>query len=200
MRRSAADALKTKQSILAASLRAFEAHGWRGATHEVIAEAAGVSRGAVNHHFTSKAELLSQALQHGWEEFGEKLFAQDTSGEDAAQNLRVLLRRYIHWLQDDPDFRALVSTTVIVAPQALDKENSAKSDALDTWRDQIAEGLKPGEPLPAPRELIARSVVIHLQGLAVTAITSPGGLPSHSELERTVDYLVSGFLGADTSL
>lgn len=196
MKRSAEDAWKTKQTILVASLGAFEDHGWRGATFEVIARAAGVSRGALNHHFASKSELLSEALRLGWSEFGDQLFAEDTTSAGAAENLRVLLRRYILWLQDDPKFRALVSTTVIVAPQASGSGNAEKSDALATWKGQIEICLRPLEALPVSRDIIARNVVVFLQGLAVTAITNPDDLPATSELESTVDYLVSGFLGA----
>lgn len=196
MKRSAEDAWKTKQTILEASLGAFEDHGWRGATFEVIARAAGVSRGALNHHFSSKSELLSEALQFGWSEFGDKLFAEDTTSASAAENLRVLLRRYIQWLQNDPKFRALVSTTVIVAPQASSSGNTEKSDALLTWKAQIENCLTPGDVLPVSRDLIARSVVVFLQGLAVTVITNPDDLPTSSEVEANVDYLVHGFLGA----
>ncbi|MCT1804103.1 TetR/AcrR family transcriptional regulator [Kocuria carniphila] len=196
MKRSAEDARKTKQTILGSSLGAFEEHGWRGATFDVIARAAGLSRGALNHHFASKSELLSEALQFGWSEFGDKLFADDTTSASAAENLRVLLRRYIEWLQDDPKFRALVSTTVIVAPQASSSGNAEKSDALTTWKNQIEKCLSLGEPLAVPRDRIARNVVVFLQGLAVTAITNPEDLPSRSELVVTVDYLVHGFLGS----
>lgn len=196
MRRSAEDALKTKQTILGASLGAFENHGWRGATFEVIARAAGVSRGALNHHFASKSELLSEALQFGWSEFGDKLFAEDTTSANPTENLRVLLRRYIQWLQSDPKFRSLVSTTVIVAPQASSSGGAEKSSALLTWKGQIENCLGSVSDLPVSRDLIARNVVVFLQGLAVTAITNPTDLPSKSELEANVDYLVHGFLGA----
>lgn len=195
MKRSAEDAWKTEQTILWASLGAFEDHGWRGATFEVIARAAGVSRGALNHHFASKSALLSEALQFGWSEFGDKLFADDTTSASATENLRVLLRRYIQWLQDDPEFRALVSTTVIVAPQAASSGNAEKSDALASWKSQIENSLKPEDDLPVSRHLIAQSVVVFLQGLAVTAITNPDDLPARSELDSNVDYLVHGFLG-----
>lgn len=196
MKRTAEDAWKTKQAILEASLGAFAEHGWRGATFEVIARAAGVSRGALNHHFASKFALLSEALQYGWSEFGDRLFAEGTTSDSATENLRVLLRRYIQWLQDDPKFRALVITTVIVAPQASSSDNAEKSDALVSWKRQIENSLNAEKDLPVPRDLVARNVVVFLQGLAVTAITNPGDLPARSSLDSDIDYLVHGFLGS----
>ncbi|MDO4254217.1 MAG: TetR/AcrR family transcriptional regulator [Kocuria sp.] len=195
MKRSAEDALRTKQSILVASLGAFESHGWRGATFEVIAREAGVSRGALNHHFTSKFELLSEALQFGWLEFGGRLFAEDTVSVSAREKLQTLLRRYIQWLQVDPKFRALVSTTVIVAPQASRSGNDQKSEALASWKREIEKYLSYTSGLPVSSDFIARNLVVFLQGLAVTAITNPADLPALSELDANVVYLVDGFLG-----
>lgn len=195
MKRSAEDAKKTKQAILVASLTAFEEHGWRGATFEIIARAAGVSRGALNHHFDSKFELLVEALQFGWSKFGDQLFAEDTSTANAADNLRNLLHRYVQWLQDDSQFRSLVATTVIVAPQASGSGSPKKTDALDSWKHNIENCLAPAKDLPVSQHMVARNVVVFLQGLAVTAITHPAELPSKAELQVTVDYLVDGFLG-----
>lgn len=38
--------------------------GWSGATMSVIAERAGVSRGAAQHHFPTRDELLTAAVEH----------------------------------------------------------------------------------------------------------------------------------------
>ena len=46
----------------------FEEKGWRGATFEAISERAGVTRGALHHHFGDKRALLREALSWGWSE------------------------------------------------------------------------------------------------------------------------------------
>ena len=73
MRRTAEDAAKTRVALLEAALIAFEEKGWRGATFEHIAERAGVTRGALHHHFRDKRTLLAEALEWGWSDYGQRL-------------------------------------------------------------------------------------------------------------------------------
>ena len=53
---------------------AFEEKGWRGATFEAISERAGVTRGALHHHFRDKARLVRDALAWGWGEYADRVF------------------------------------------------------------------------------------------------------------------------------
>jgi TetR/AcrR family acrAB operon transcriptional repressor len=58
MRRSKEDSLKTRRSIVLAARRVFAKHGVSRTTMEHIAEAAGVTRGAIYGHFAGKSELF----------------------------------------------------------------------------------------------------------------------------------------------
>src|SRR5262249_18278786 len=62
-----------------AALRVFAARGYRNATLEEVAAAAGVTKGAVYYHFTNKEQLLARALEH----HQQRAFARL---EDALQN------------------------------------------------------------------------------------------------------------------
>jgi AcrR family transcriptional regulator len=195
MRRTAEDAEKTRLALLEAALMSFEEKGWRGATFEHIAERAGVTRGALNHHFRSKPELLSAALEWGWSSYGNRLFTADTV-DDPARWLITLLVEYTTLLQDDPLFRALASTTVLVAPQASDGSPD-KTAALDMWRTRIADILA-GQSTPSTPALSAETtagmVLTVLQGLTVTAVTRPHDLPQPDELSTAMTALVRGLL------
>ena len=59
MRRTKEEAEQTRRSIMAAALDTFNARGIASTTLEHIAEAAGVTRGAIYHHFGDKQALLS---------------------------------------------------------------------------------------------------------------------------------------------
>nr|WP_265808208.1 TetR/AcrR family transcriptional regulator [Nocardia zapadnayensis] len=50
--------------MLDATIRCLVEHGYAGTTTQRIQEAAGVSRGALLHHFPSKSELLVAAIHH----------------------------------------------------------------------------------------------------------------------------------------
>ncbi|MCJ7858178.1 TetR/AcrR family transcriptional regulator [Corynebacterium kalidii] len=199
MRRTAEDAEKTRLALLEAALMSFEEKGWRGATFEHIAERAGVTRGALNHHFRSKTELLSAALEWGWSSYGNRLFTADTADTvvDPAGWLTSLLVEYTTLLQDDPLFRALASTTVLVAPQ-VSGTSPDKTAALDGWRTRIADALAAVEsirPTPAlSAETSAGMVLTFLQGLTVTAVTRPHDLPQPDDLGTAMSALVRGLL------
>ena len=58
MRRTKQEAEQTRRSIMAAALATFNTRGISSTTLEHIAEAAGVTRGAIYHHFGDKQALL----------------------------------------------------------------------------------------------------------------------------------------------
>ena len=207
MRRTAEDAAKTRVALLEAALIAFEEKGWRGATFEHIAERAGVTRGALHHHFRDKRTLLAEALEWGWSDYGQRLFdtvspaTGDTGSADgtvalderAHRAVEELLARFVRLITGDRAFRALASTTVLVAPQAF--EHYDKGDALDDWRERI-EGIvasRRGATNVAPRD-IAGLVLVLLQGFTVAAVTRPDDLPQPDELDAAMAALARGLL------
>lgn len=192
MRRTAEDAAKTRVALLRAALMTFEEKGWRGATFEHVAERAGVTRGALNHHFRSKSVLLAEALEWGWTAYGARLFGREPGATSPATWLCGLLAEYVTLLRDDDLFRALASTTVIVAPQA-GSNTAEKNAALDGWRDQIAAALPHGDAaLPSP--VAAGLVLVLLQGFTVTAVTRPHDLPQPDDQDAAIAALVRGLL------
>jgi AcrR family transcriptional regulator len=58
VRRTAAEAERTRGAILAAARAAFAEHGFAAASTTAIANSAGVTRGALYHHFADKTALF----------------------------------------------------------------------------------------------------------------------------------------------
>lgn len=54
----------TQQRLLTATVECLVEFGWSGATTTVIAERAGVSRGAQLHHYPTRAALVLAAVEH----------------------------------------------------------------------------------------------------------------------------------------
>ncbi|NVI98890.1 TetR/AcrR family transcriptional regulator [Myxococcus sp. AM009] len=54
----------TRQRLMEAAIGALSELGWAGATMTVIAERAGVSRGACQHHFPTRADLVAAAVEY----------------------------------------------------------------------------------------------------------------------------------------
>ncbi len=57
-------------------------HGWAGSTVSVVAERAGVSRGAAQHHFPTREDLFTAAVEYVAEERSTALRALFADGPD----------------------------------------------------------------------------------------------------------------------
>ncbi len=173
---------------------AFEEKGWRGATFEAISDRAGVTRGALHHHFRDKATLLRDALAWGWGEYADLVFPSEVT-PDAATGLASLLSEYVRLLSADPLFRALAFSTVLVAPQAFD-DASEKAGGLDDWHARITELIAADPAVTSalrPAQTAGLALVL-LQGLTVTAVTRPQDLPQPQHRDASVRALVRGLL------
>ncbi|MEU1622893.1 TetR/AcrR family transcriptional regulator [Streptomyces sp. NPDC005722] len=53
----------TRQRLLEAAVACLAEHGWAGSTVTVVAERAGVSRGAAQHHFPTREDLFTGAIE-----------------------------------------------------------------------------------------------------------------------------------------
>ncbi len=63
MRRTRAEAEHTRAAILDAALACFGRHGIGGSTLEQVAAEAGVTKGAIYHHFRGKGHMLHEILR-----------------------------------------------------------------------------------------------------------------------------------------
>jgi AcrR family transcriptional regulator len=65
----------TRQRLLEAAVACLAEHGWAGSTVSVVAERAGVSRGAAQHHFPTREDLFTAAVEYVAEERSNALRA-----------------------------------------------------------------------------------------------------------------------------
>lgn len=94
----------TRDSILDAAVQCFVEIGYAATTTAKIAEAAGVSRGAMLHHFASKTELVQAAIEHLHRKLLEHYsasIAKITQDLDVDERNRRGLRGYWNYLTSD---------------------------------------------------------------------------------------------------
>ncbi|GAA2091784.1 TetR/AcrR family transcriptional regulator [Aeromicrobium tamlense] len=81
----------TRERLLDATVECLVTYGYAGTTTQRIQDAAGLSRGALLHHFGSKSELLVAAIHH----VADQRFAMISSTleelEDGPGSLRLLV-------------------------------------------------------------------------------------------------------------
>lgn len=84
----------TRQRLLEATVRCLAERGWSASTVSVIADEAGISRGALQHHFPTREALVVAALEYVFEERRkqiEQLPPPTTTGAERAQSVVATL-------------------------------------------------------------------------------------------------------------
>ncbi|MFD4986559.1 TetR/AcrR family transcriptional regulator [Streptomyces sp. NPDC058374] len=108
----------TRQRLLAAAVACLAEHGWAGSTVSAVAERAGVSRGAAQHHFPTREDLFTAAVEYVAEERSTALGALAPDGRAQAVEALVdlytgdLFRAALHlWVaaSDEPQLGARVT-------------------------------------------------------------------------------------------
>jgi AcrR family transcriptional regulator len=85
----------TRKALLEATIQCLVEQGYAGTTTRAVSERAGVSTGALQHHFTSKEELVSEAIGY----LAGKLTAQlIEQGVPSASSRRHLTEQLVDYL------------------------------------------------------------------------------------------------------
>jgi len=177
--RQAERSATTRARVLDAAAACIDEQGLARATHQRIARRAGVSVGAVQHHFASKAELFDALLARSAEELEAAFEGVDWAGRPLGERVRLFLERaWRHY--GGARFRSTLALLVAerTPPPGLG-ESSARARRL--W------GRAFGEPVDAD---LLRLAFAALSGLALTR-RAPGAGPVDAQLE-----LLAGLLEA----
>ncbi len=183
-----------REDILRAARAVFIESGAQGARMDDIARRAGVSKGAVYHHFPSKDELFAALCEQEHSRLAgmvDQIVGMET---DAVDKLRALTRGFAHWfgsLEHPPRFFLLMGDAAARDPELQahwirihDRLVARLSKVIDQG---IAEGsLRAVDPVQVARLLKAVS-----DGTAMrTAIA--GEAPQRPD--EMVDLLLRGML------
>lgn len=107
MRKTKEEAEITRQKLLKAALAVFSRMGYADTRLEDIAQEAGVTRGAIYHHFGSKVELYNILVAEAFGRVQPVIDAVIASGGTPLQVLRRLFVKVLLFSVQDPDFRAV---------------------------------------------------------------------------------------------
>ncbi len=106
--------------ILDAALNIFSLHGFRGATIDQIAEAAGMSKPNLLYYFASKEEIHRRLLTSMLDLWLDPLRELDAEG-DPIPELRSYIRRKLEMARDFPrESRLFANEMLQGAPHAID--------------------------------------------------------------------------------
>ena len=107
----------TRQRLLEAAVACLAEHGWAGSTVSVVAERAGVSRGAAQHHFRTREELFTAAVEYVAEERSAALRGLFPEGAAAGADRTAVVAALVD-LYTGPLFRAALQLWVAASNEA----------------------------------------------------------------------------------
>jgi len=177
---------ETRAKVLDATLASVIELGFAGTTSSVIAERAGVSRGAQQYHFPTKGELVAAAVEHLALQIGRELRAAAASLPTRAGRADAAID-LIWWYFSGPMFPAVIE--LIVAARTDPELNGSVQEmsrrlarAIDAQtRDVFGPDLADSRTF----NLVMEMTLDLLSGLALQRSTL-GESPSRARIERRV--------------
>lgn len=103
---------ETVGMIFEAAVKVFAERGYDRAKMDEIARAAGVAKGTIYYHFTSKDELFTALMNHGLQNMKEYVRRRIDEEQDPTLKLRGLLDAEVSYLFQHGTFAKLLLTEV----------------------------------------------------------------------------------------
>jgi len=165
-------AVAPPDALMDAAFRVFAERGYRATRLEEVAEAVGVTKGAIYYYFDGKEDLLRRAVQTRHRAmFAEIAEAVTEEGAPASAKIRLVLRRiWRHWLEPGwgQAVRLMLGEVSVEFPALF--RIWAEEGPVHSWilvRDLVEEGKRGGEfRADVDAEVAARVV---LSGLMLQA-------------------------------
>jgi TetR/AcrR family transcriptional regulator, acrAB operon repressor len=199
MRRTKEDAEKTKEDLLKAALKVFSQKGYARATLQDIAEAAGVTRGALYWHFQGKAELYCQLVTERYAPTGHAMTRVVSEKITPLQKLRKLIVLSMASVEEDPELRATMEMTLFKTELTEDMVPmmEAKNRAVNALIDSTARLIEEAKAAKRVRRGVdARVAAIGVQsfvsGVVSTWLVDPTRFSLKASAAKFADMILEG--------
>ncbi|MEV5505160.1 TetR family transcriptional regulator [Streptomyces orinoci] len=192
MRRTPEEAAQTRAALLDAALFTFAEQGVPSTKLADVAQRAGVTRGAVYHHFADKADLYAAVIAESWDTVTAPVWAALEGEAPLESRLSGFLVSWLRRLREDARFRALLTLTLNASyAPALDESprargssasREAKAFGLADWQGRLGRTLAGAGPSAQHggadgAGATATHLLAWLCGTAMLAAADPGLLP-----------------------
>ncbi len=188
----------TRERLLAAARRLFGERGYEATSIESVLEASGVARGALYHHFQSKAELFDAVLSEVLIEIARRSAAA-AAADGSADPLQGLRAGSHAWLQLalDPAIQriALLDPTTAVGWARWREQDEAHS--LGGLRATVLRLADEGRVAPGQAELLAHVLLAALNEAALFVAYAEDQALAAENARATVDTLLDRLFGRD---
>lgn len=175
----------TRAALIAAARELFATRGFAGAGREEIVERAGVTRGAMYHHFRSKEDLFRAVYEVCEEEVLEQVVLAAAAAKDPKEMLRLGSLAYLEVAATE-DIRRIC---LLDAPAVLDPEvrrELSERFGLGVIREALRECMDAGLIRVQPVDVLAHVYLAML--LEAATLVAEGR--HHAEVAGVLDGFI----------
>jgi len=199
VRKTKEEAELTRQNLLKAALAVFSRKGYAETRLEDIAEEAGVTRGAIYHHFGSKAELYNTLVTSISGRAQAVIEVAVHAGGGTIAILRRICVETLVYAVEDPEFRAVNELVLFKSEvtadlaEGMEQKRAGGRNLTQYLRDLVQSGIESGELRAGVNPLEAAIGLIALQnGLLTFWLMDPDHFSLRRHVEGIVDLYMQG--------
>ncbi|MGV9712895.1 TetR/AcrR family transcriptional regulator [Gordonia sp. NPDC003424] len=108
----------TRERLLRSTIEALASDGWSAATLAAVAERAGVSRGAAQHHFPTREALITAALEQIFDDMTSSASAAAVAPPEGPQRVRAAIDRAVD-IYTGTQFKAALQVWAAAASDSM---------------------------------------------------------------------------------
>ena len=163
---------QTRARLIASARQAFARLGYAKTSMDDLTAEAGLTRGALYHHFGDKQGLLAAVVEQIDSEMDERLEAISAAASDPWQGFAQRCRAYLEMAQE-AEIRRIVLQD---ARAVLGQRQPAEEHCIDSLSRRLQALLEAGLITPAPSQALARLINGSLVDAAlwIAAAEQPG--------------------------
>ena len=180
----------TRAALIEAGRALFSGKGYGATAREEIVARAGVTRGALQHHFTDKAGLFRAVYEQVEKEIVDAVaVAALGAGDDPLENLRAGCRAYLDAVLD-PSIQRVCAIDGPAVLAAEVRQQITDRYALGMVREAIGAAMRIGELPEGPVEPLARVLLAGVTAAAEYVATAADPAMARHEAGATVELIL----------
>ncbi len=181
----------TREALIAVARGLFAARGYAAVGTEEIARAAGVTRGALYHHFEGKRDLMRAVYEQLERELSEQYATSVTPGAEPLQVLREGAETFLdQCLEPEVQQIALLDAPAVLGWEEWREINARY--ALGLIEAVIAHGIEVGQIRPLAARPLAHALIGALDEIAMLVARSADPAATRAEAGATLTILIDG--------
>lgn len=199
MRRTKEEAAVTRATLLKAALTLFSTKGYAATSIDDITQAAKLTRGALYHHFTNKADLYNTLIEDVSARGADIVQGAVAEGGTFLDVLKRVFVRQLAYIEESKEARAVMELA-LVKTGAHPELQSGRDRQIESGKLMVASlaqtmqiGIANGElreDIP-PMEM-ARSFIAFQNGVIQLWLASPKSFSLKSRAAVFADVLIQG--------